>query len=119
MAVYRAPFPTRESRLPILRLPNELPIEGQPADVWAMLENAISQLRASTYPKVLFYGEPGALVSPAFAVEFASGLRNCVLVPLGSGAHYLQEDHPRAIARGVIDLIGAEKPSSPNAVSIT
>ena len=33
MAAYRNPFLTPESRRPIWRLPNELPIEGKPADV--------------------------------------------------------------------------------------
>src|SRR5262245_26860696 len=40
MAVYRSPFPTPQSRLPVWRLPNELPIEGEPADVHAVLEQA-------------------------------------------------------------------------------
>jgi haloalkane dehalogenase len=101
MDVYRAPFPTPESRIPTWRLPNELPIEGAPADVWERLSAAHAALRASTYPKVLFAGDPGALVSPAFAREFAAGLHHCRLVLLGSGRHYLQEDHPQAIAREV------------------
>ncbi|HET6970689.1 MAG TPA: haloalkane dehalogenase [Phenylobacterium sp.] len=101
MDVYRAPFPTPESRLPTWRFPNELPIEGQPADVWARLSAAHAALRASTYPKVLLAGDPGALVSPDFAQAFAAGLKNCRVVLLGAGRHYLQEDHPEAIAREV------------------
>jgi haloalkane dehalogenase len=31
MSVYRAPFPTPESRRPTWRFPNELPIAGEPA----------------------------------------------------------------------------------------
>jgi haloalkane dehalogenase len=33
MAAYRAPFPTRETRLPTLTWPRQIPIEGEPADV--------------------------------------------------------------------------------------
>jgi haloalkane dehalogenase len=33
MSVYRAPFATPESRRPTWRFPNEIPIEGKPADV--------------------------------------------------------------------------------------
>lgn len=101
MAVYRAPFPTRESRLPTWRFPNELPIAGEPADVHAMLVEAHRALAASTYPKLLFTGEPGALVSPDFARTFAAGLDGCELVSLGPGAHYLQEDYPDAIGAAV------------------
>lgn len=105
MAVYRAPFPNADSRKPTWRLPNELPIAGQPADVWDMLTKAHAALAASTYPKLLFVGEPGALVSPAFATEFAAGLSNCRVELLGPGGHYLQEDHPKAIGAGVRTLI--------------
>jgi haloalkane dehalogenase len=106
MAVYRAPFPTPESRRPIWRLPNELPIEGEPADVTATLERAHAALRRSRYPKLLFAGDPGALVSPAFAASFAATLHDCTVVQLGPGAHYLQEDHPEAIGRALREWIG-------------
>lgn len=94
---YRAPFPTPESRKPVLALPRELPIAGEPSDVCAMLEADQAALRAAQYPKLLFCGEPGAIVSPAFAREFAASLQHCSVVHLGSGLHHLQEDHPDAI----------------------
>ncbi|HET7175571.1 MAG TPA: haloalkane dehalogenase [Gammaproteobacteria bacterium] len=106
MAAYRAPFPTPVSRLPVWRLPNELPIGGEPADVHAELEWAHAALRASDYPKLLFAGNPGALVSPAFAVRFAAELKHCRLVQLESGMHYLQEDEPVAIGEAVAAWIG-------------
>ena len=40
MTVYRAPFPTPESRRPTWRFPNEIPIAGEPADVYSSLEKA-------------------------------------------------------------------------------
>ncbi len=101
MDVYRRPFPSAESRRPIWRLPNELPIAGEPADVHAHLTRAHAALRTSSYPKLLFVGSPGALVSPESAREFASGLHDCRVVELGDGSHYLQEDHPRAIGESV------------------
>ncbi|HUB00685.1 MAG TPA: haloalkane dehalogenase [Terracidiphilus sp.] len=99
MAVYRAPFPTPESRRPTWRFPNELPIAGEPADVYKAMEEAHRALAQSSYPKLLFVGDPGALISPALAAQFARGLNNCRVVQLSSGLHYLQEDHP--------DVIGA------------
>ncbi|WP_338424955.1 haloalkane dehalogenase [Sphingopyxis kveilinensis] len=107
MNVYRAPFVDANTRKPIWRLPNELPIAGEPADVAAMLEQAHADLAASHYPKLLFAGDPGALVSPAFAESFAAGLQNCRVVQLGAGAHYLQEDHPHTIGREVAAFISA------------
>ncbi len=101
MAVYRAPFPTPESRRPTWRFPNELPIAGEPADVYAAIEKAHHALAQSSYPKLLLVGEPGALVSPAFAERFASGLKNCKVIHVGPGLHYLPEDHPKEIGSAV------------------
>ena len=114
MAQYRAPFPTSESRRPIWRFPNELPIEGQPADVHAMLEAAHAALATSRYPKLLFAASPGALVSPALARGFAAELENCRLVSLGSGAHYLQEDHPDTIGRAIAEWIAEIESAATN-----
>jgi len=105
MAVYRAPFPTPQSRRPTWRFPNELPIEGAPADVYATLETAHAALAAATYPKLLFAADPGALVPPALAGEFARELHDCRLVRLGAGVHFLQEDHPETIGRSVAAFI--------------
>jgi haloalkane dehalogenase len=101
MTIYRAPFPTPQSRRPVWRLPNELPIAGEPADVHATLEEAVAALVASHYPKLLFAGDPGALIPPAFAERFAATLQDCRLVMLGAGTHDLQEDHPETIGRSV------------------
>ena len=101
MSVYRAPFPTPESRRPTWRFPNELPIAGEPADVNSTLEKAHRALAHSSYPKLLFTGNPGVLVSPAFAQTFAKGLKNLRVVQLGAGRHYLQEDHAEVIGATV------------------
>ncbi|MCS3764122.1 haloalkane dehalogenase [Bradyrhizobium sp. 62B] len=105
MAPYRTPFPTPESRRPVLVFPRELPIAGEPADVAQALQSAHASLKASTYPKLLFAGEPGAVVAPRFAETFAASLQHCALVRLGPGRHYLQEDHPDAIGRSIAGWI--------------
>jgi haloalkane dehalogenase len=114
MAVYRAPFPDAGSRRPTWRFPNELPIEGKPADVYSTIQKAHAALEQSTYPKLLFAGDPGALISPALAESFAAKLKNCRLVKLSSGMHYLQEDHPDVIGTGIREwLIESGIESSP------
>ena len=114
MAVYRAPFPTPESRRPTWRFPNELPIAGEPADVYHAMEAAHAALASSTYSKLLFVGNPGALISPAFAGKFVNGLKNCKLVHLGAGAHYLQEDHPETIGQSVARWIAENETAKKN-----
>lgn len=105
IAIYRAPFPTPQSRRPTWRFPNELPIAGEPADVYAMLEKAHAALAASAYPKLLFAADPGALVSSALAEHTARKLHDCRLVKLGAGVHFLQEDHSETIGRSVAAFI--------------
>ena len=101
MDAYRAPFPTPQSRIPVWRFPNELPIAGEPTDVYATMEEAHKALAKSEYPKLLFVGNPGALISPEFARTFVQGLKHCRLVELISGLHYLQEDHPDVIGANI------------------
>jgi haloalkane dehalogenase len=114
MSVYRAPFLTPESRRPTWRFPNELPIAGEPADVNSTLEKAHRALAHSSYPKLLFTGNPGVLVSPTFAQSFAKGLKNLRVVQLGVGRHYLQEDHAEVIGATINEwLIGLGVGSSP------
>jgi haloalkane dehalogenase len=114
MSVYRAPFPTPESRRPTWRFPNVLPIEGKPADVYSTIEAAHQALAESSYPKLLFVGNPGALISPAFAESFAKRLNNCRVVQLSSGLHFLQEDHPDVIGANIKEwLIDLGIDSSP------
>jgi len=78
-----------------------LPIAGEPADVYSTLEKAHRALAHSTYPKLLFTGNPGVLVSTTFVESFTKGLKNCRVVQLGAGRHYLQEDHAEVIGTTV------------------
>jgi haloalkane dehalogenase len=51
MTAYRAPFLEREARLPTLVWPRQIPIEGEPADVTAIVETYskwLSQSRLSS-----------------------------------------------------------------------
>jgi len=94
---YREPFKEPLSRKPVWRWPNEIPIEGEPADVLDAVENYNSKLQDSELPKLLFYADPGALVSAPVVEWCKSSLKNLKAVNLGKGIHFLQEDHPHLI----------------------
>ncbi len=100
MEAYRQPFLDPATREPLYQFPNGLPIAGAPADTWAMAEAYQSWLFDTEIPKLLFWADPGSLISPARAAFLASRLKSCSTVPLGPGRHYVQEDHA--------DLIGIE-----------
>jgi haloalkane dehalogenase len=73
--------------------------------VYSTIEHAHQALSQSSYPKLLFVGDPGALASPVFADSLAKTLSNCRVVHLGPGLHYLQEDHPQAIGAATAEWI--------------
>ena len=73
--------------------------------MYSVIEEAHRALAQSSYPKLLFAGDPGALVSPAFAERFASELKGCRVVPIGPGLHYVQEDNPKAIGSALHDWL--------------
>lgn len=94
-AAYRAPFKDREDRLPTLIWPRELPIEGEPADVIAIVEAYGAWLSKSHVPKLLISAEPGRLlVGPA--LEFCRTWPHQREVTV-KGLHYIQEDSPHEI----------------------
>lgn len=66
MAEYRRPF-TRpgEDRRPTLSWPREIPIEGEPADVVAIVEAYARWLLTSPMPKLFVNSEPGAILTGA------------------------------------------------------
>ena len=105
MAVYRAPYPTPQSRLPLLQWPREIPIAGDPADVFEIVEANNTWLVESDLPKLLFYADPGAIITPNAAKWLTVNLQNIEPRFLGVGQHFLQEDHPHQIGRGLADWL--------------
>jgi haloalkane dehalogenase len=97
MAEYRRPFVTPgEDRRPTLSWPRQLPVDGEPADVVAILEDYATWLSQVDVPKLFINGDPGYIMTPK-ARDFCRSFpqQTEVSVP---GLHYLQEDSP--------DLIG-------------
>ncbi|MDX1577122.1 MAG: haloalkane dehalogenase, partial [Gemmatimonadota bacterium] len=106
MERYREPFRDPESRKPVWRWPNEIPIEGEPADVAEAVGAYNAWLQETELPKLLFHAKPGALMRPE-AVEWCRAhLANLETVDVGRGIHFLQEDAPHEIGRGLADWYG-------------
>lgn len=105
MDAYRAPFPTPESRTPILVWPNEIPIEGDPARNVVAMQEIGNWLGSSEQPKLYFYASPGLIISPAVAEFIPQAMNNVQTRFIGAGMHYLQEDHPGIIGRNLSDWL--------------
>lgn len=102
MANYRAPFKARESRLPMLVWPREIPVEGQPMDVLAIVNAYAQWLKSSSVPKLYFDVQPGTI--PPSARSVFKSLPSQTIVPL-KGVHYVQEDAPEEISAALSNFI--------------
>ena len=102
MEVYRRPFARPgEDRRPTLTWPREIPIDGEPADVAAIVESYAAWLRASDVPKLFVNAEPGAILRGG-PREFCRSWphQRELTVP---GTHFVQEDSPDAIGRALAE----------------
>ena len=97
MEHYRAPYLEQSSREPLYRWANEVPIEGNPADVYAIAEKFHAWLLSSEVPKLFFWATPGIVIGEELAGWYKKTLRNVRSVGIGPGKHYLQEDNPHFI----------------------
>src|SRR5262249_46006207 len=101
MAEYRRPFAEPgEGRRPTLTWPREIPIEGVPADVTAIVAAYADWLATSDVPKLFVKAEPGFLVAGGANLDFAGGLQGKTEVTV-AGLHFLQEDSPDEIGRAI------------------
>jgi haloalkane dehalogenase len=94
---YREPFKRIKDRKPLWRWPNEIPIDGHPADTAAIVQNYNKRLQESDLPKILFYAHPGGLITSAVVEWCRQKLKNLKTVDIGDGIHYVQEDNPHLI----------------------
>ncbi|WP_441245086.1 haloalkane dehalogenase [Kitasatospora sp. McL0602] len=103
--VYRRPYPTRESRRPLLQWPRSMPLGGDPADVVARIEAYDKWLTTSAdVPKLLltFAPGPGVMMSPAIVDWCAENIAALEIEHHdGVAGHHTPEDQPLAIAGAV------------------
>jgi haloalkane dehalogenase len=94
---YREPFRKIKDRKPMWRWPNEIPIEGKPADVTEIVQAYNRKLRESSLPKLLFFAHPGGILKEPMVKWCQQNLKNLKTRDIGNGIHYLQEDNPHLI----------------------
>ena len=91
MAEYRRPFlAPGEGRRPMLTWPREIPIDGEPADVVAVVTEYAAWLAASHVPKLFVNADPGAILigRQREACRRWPNQREVTV----RGSHFIQED---------------------------
>jgi haloalkane dehalogenase len=104
MAEYRRPFAKAgEDRRPTLTWPRQIPIEGAPADVVAVVEDYSAWLAQSQVPKLFINAEPGSILVGRQR-EVCRRWPNQTEITV-KGAHFIQEDSPDEIGQAIADFV--------------
>ena len=105
MAEYNRDYPTSADRKILLDWPREIPIGGAPADVAAVVQANSEWLLGTTFPKLMFHVDPGAIIPMQMAEALKGMLTNLETVYLGAGGHFLQEDYADEIGTALAEWL--------------
>jgi len=104
MDAYRKPFRVPgEDRRPTLSWPRQVPVNGEPANVAAIVEEYGAWLAKSAVPKLFINAEPGVLTVGA-ARDFCRTWPNQTEVTV-EGLHFIQEDCPDKIGAAIAEFV--------------
>jgi haloalkane dehalogenase len=103
LAAYLSPYPTRESRRPLLAWARQIPLGGEPAELVARIEAYDKWLASSSdVPKLLVTFEgPALLIGKEMADWCATHIASLESVSCGAAGHHAPEDRPEEIAAAV------------------
>ncbi len=100
---YSEPYPTPESRKPVWKWPNEIPIGGEPKNTHDIISSYNQWLQTTETPMLMIYATPG-VIGNEMAVQWATeNLMNLKTVNVGPGLHFIQEDAPDEIGEAISD----------------
>src|SRR6266849_1991752 len=103
MAEYRRPFlEPGEGRRPTLTWPRQIPIDGEPADVDAIVRSYSTWLETSQVPKLFIHTDPGT--TPQTSLDFCRSWPAQAEVTV-RGLHYPQEDSPDEIGQAIANWL--------------
>lgn len=102
---YRRPFlESGESRRPTLTWPRQIPIDGEPADVTAIMDAYAEWLPTSDVPKLFIDASPGAILCDGPSRDFCRTWANQTEVQV-AGVHFIQEDSADEIGTAIADWL--------------
>jgi haloalkane dehalogenase len=110
LAEYLAPFPTPRTRRPVLAWAQQMPIDGEPAEVVARIEAYDAWLAKSLdVPKLLltFEGSPTLMIGSELTGWCAENIAALEIVPCGEAGHHAAEDRPAEIGDAIAAWAGA------------
>ena len=101
---YRRPFANPgEDRRPTLSWPRNIPIDGEPAEVVAVVDEYRSWLAESNVPKLFINADPGAIVTGRIR-DYVRSWRSLTEITV-PGVHFIQEDSPDEIGTALAQFV--------------
>ena len=98
---YFEPFLTVESRKPIVKLPQELPFNGEETLNAKIVSDYYVWLKKTKLPKLLVYAKPGVQIQERHVEQYKMEFANLTTAFIGKGKHYIQEDQPDNICEAI------------------
>ncbi len=109
MAEYRRPFMNAgEDRRPTLTWPRQIPLDGTPADVVAVVDAYSKWLAGSNVPKLFINAQPGSILTGRQR-EYCRCWPNQKEVTV-RGTHFIQEDSADEIGLALAAFLGSKSP---------
>jgi haloalkane dehalogenase len=102
---YRLPYINVSNRKPLLAWPRAIPINGEPTESVNLMKNIAHFMANTEKPALLLYAEPGVLIPPKLIPHYQATIKNLQTSYVGRGLHFIQEDQPDAIGRGLSDWL--------------
>ena len=99
MNTYRAPYVNADDRQPLLNWPRQIPIEGEPENIVALVNEYGAFTASSEMPKLFINADPGSILTGRQR-EFCRTWPNQQEITV-KGLHFIQEDSPLEIGQAV------------------
>jgi haloalkane dehalogenase len=107
---YRRPFAAPgEDRRPTLSWPRNLPVEGEPADVTAVVREYGQWLAGSDVPKLFINAEPGEIINDRVRALIRTW--PALTETTVRGRHFIQEDSPDEIGAALAQFVRTLRPA--------
>lgn len=103
-AVYGAPFQTRESRLPSLVFPRDIPFDGEPTDMYERVKGYSDFMGTSSWLPKLFVNASEGHGTAGAAREHCRQWPNQTEVTV-EAKHYVPEDAPHEIGAALTEFL--------------
>ena len=104
MEIYRRPFVDEgEDRRAMLTWPRQIPLDGEPEDVAAIVAGYARWMAQNDLPKLFINADPGAILIGAQR-DFCRSWKNQTEVTV-KGSHFVQEDSPGEIGEAIADWL--------------